>query len=166
MERATAADNYLRKVSDIQPILGMTAFDAALRQPGPGINRIYEIVKGSKQQDFPKDKGEILCKGAAVGLDEAGTCRHFSPGIKFLGFLEGQSESRAGVRIRGAVVLKIEDVMDESRGLPVFTTGPDNFSLKKAHGAEIGKIRFVQDGRASVAFRRDGDETPLDLNVK
>lgn len=159
-------DKYLRHIDDIKPIPGMTVFDSAMKKPGASCVRTFEVTEDSKQQDFQKDKEEILAKGCACGLDTAGICRHFEPGLRFLGFLEGQTEDRAGVKVRGAIVLTIEGTSAESRGLPVFTSGPDQFSLKESRGAaEIGKIKYWQNGRVSVAFRRDGDPKPLNLSL-
>lgn len=89
----------------------------------------------------------------------------YMPGCKFLGFVAGNiDEGRAVVNTRGAVVLKIAGATDEDRGRTVYATGENAFSLKKG-GVPIGMIRHCENERCSVAFKRPGDERPLDLIV-
>lgn len=159
-------DPYMRHVSEIDTTWGTNAFDAALRLPGPSLLRTYECIDDTEQKDFPKSRNHVLCKGAAVGLDESGQCCHMVPGMKFMGFLEAQTETRAGVRTRGSVVLQIEGVVDSDVKKPVYCSGANDFSLDKKRGSsEIGKIRYIQNGRAAVAFKRFDDDRPLSLDV-
>jgi hypothetical protein len=162
-------DPYLRNISEIEIPIGMTALDAAQRTPGPSLIRFYETVADKEQQDYPRLQNYILARGAAVGVDESGRCCHFWAGreLRFVGFLEGQAERRAVVKTRGSIVLHIAGVQDADRLKPVYCHGPNDFSLDKLPGAaEIGKIRYVQNGRAAVAFRREGDDRPLNLDVR
>lgn len=163
-------DQYLRNVSEIKPPLGMTAYDFARVNPGPSLVRTYETVHGQEQGVFPKSREHLLCKGAAVGIDESGRCCHFWPelDLRFVGFLEqGCDETRAVVKTRGSVILKIEGATESDRGRAVYCLGPNSFTLAKVPGAaEIGKIRYVQGDRAAVAFRREGDDRPLNLDLR
>jgi hypothetical protein len=146
--------------------LGLNPHEAARLQPGRSIPRTFELISDTEQQEFAKPVDLILAKGAAVGLDEINECRHFWPGrgMRFLGFLVGQNENRAAVRTRASVVLKIKGARAEDRGAPVYAEGPNSFSLHKSAGAaEIGLVRFVQDGQTTVAFKRADDLRPLDL---
>jgi hypothetical protein len=157
----------LRHVSEIEVPLGLTPHDAACLSPGPSLVRTFEFVADSEQKDYPKSGEYILCKGAAVGLDESGQCCHYAPGLNFVGFLLGQTENRACVKTRDSIVLKIEGVSDEDQRQPVFCSGPNEFTLDRQQGAvEIGKIRFVENGLAIIAFRRFNDDRPLNLDVR
>lgn len=164
-------DPYLRLASEIVCPLGMTPLDAASIQPArtPSLVRTYENINDREEKDFPRSGDEIMAKGAAVGLDKAGYCRHFWPDkdLNFIGFLEGQTGNRAIVKTRGSVVLKIEDATDKDCGRPVYCLGPNSFILSNLPGtALIGAIRFVQvEGRAHVAFRRYNDTRPLILDI-
>lgn len=160
-------DPYLRRVSEMDTPCGMNVFDAAMRLPGPSLTRTYESIADTEQKDFQKLADFLLCKGAACGLDESGKCVHMRPGIDFLGFLEGQNETKAGVRTRGSIMLRIEGLTDADVKKTVYCSGPNDFSLDKKRGSsECGKIRYVQNGRAAVAFRRFGDERPLSLDTR
>ena len=160
-------DPYLRKASDVKPPIGMTPLDYAKVSPARSLVRTFESIHDSELKDFPKSRDHILAKGAAVGLDDSGVCSHFAPGMKFVGLLEGQSDTRAGVRTRGAVVLRIEGATDADRGRAVYCSGCNDFSLDKERGAEeVGKIRYVQSGRVAVAFRRFDDDRPLNLDIR
>ena len=161
-------DQYLRHIADVKSIPGMTAFDAAMRQPGPSIPRTYEILKGSEQTNFPKPQEVIMAQGAACGVDSGGMLRHFWPGqgLKWAGFLVAQTHDTGSVKTRGSIVLKVETATDENRRRPVYCYGPNEFSIENKPGSvEIGKIRFTQDGRSNVAFRREGDQRPLNLKI-
>jgi len=160
-------DKYLRHVNEIDTPLGMSAYDAVRLSPGPSLVRHYETIDGAEQKDFKKNGDFVLAKGAAVGLDGGGDCCHFAPGLKFVGFLEGnQNQGRCGVRTRGSVILKVEGATEADRKAPVYVNGPNDFSLERQGGAaEIGRIRFVQDGRAAVFFRSFNDNRPLILEV-
>ena len=162
-------DPYLKHVSDIEVPLGMTAHDAARVSPGPKIVRTFELLADSEEKDFPKSADHILAKGAACGLDETGQCSHLSPDFPtFCGFLEGSTADRATLKTRGSVILQIEGAEDERhRGEPVFCYGPSDFTLDQVRGSvEIGRIRFVQDGRVAVAFKRFDDSRPLNLSLR
>jgi hypothetical protein len=117
-------------------------------------------------QDFPKYPDHVLKKGAAIGIDESGKACHFQKAMKFIGFLEGQSETKAGVWVRGSAGLWVIGATDADRGKPVYCLGPNEFSLEQVRGsAEIGAIRFVQGNESFVFFRRHGDPKPLFLHV-
>lgn len=162
-----SSDPYLRHASDLKPPLGMSASDFARMTPGPSLARTFEMTRDEEQKDYPKSPKLILCRGAAIGLDESGTCTHMAPGLKFLGFLESQNELRAGLRTRGSVLLTIPGATDKDRGKSICCDGPNSFSMGKKRGAaEIGKVRFVQNGKAAIAFRRYNDDRPLNLDVR
>jgi len=160
-------DNYLRHGSAIVPPIGMTPLDYAKVTPNRSLVRTFEMIHDTEQKDYPKSREHILAKGAACGLDDAGRCSHYQPGMKFVGFMEGQSDIRAGIRTRGSVVLRIDGATDAYRGRPVYCSGCNSFTLEKQRGAvEIGRIRYVQGGRAAVAFRRFDDDRPLNLDIR
>ena len=169
-------DLYLRHTQDFKPRIGFTSLDESQATAGPSLNRTFERLPDPREEImhvFKRDPEEILCKGAACGLDAEGIARHFQLGLGFLGFVERNVERYSSlitdgvcVKTRGAVNLKVEGATDEHRGKPVFCSGPNDFSLEKQRGAaEIGKIRYFQNGRASVAFRRFDDNRPLNLSL-
>jgi len=162
-------DQYLRHVSEIDAPIGMTPHDAARHSPGPSLPRAFEEVRDREQCVYPKSEEYIFCRGAAIGVDEDGQAFHFSPELdhRFVGFLLADVGNRADVQTRGSVVLRIEGATDSDRGKAVYCAGVNSFTLCKGKGAaEIGKIRYVQDGKAAVAFRRQGDERPLNLDIQ
>ena len=162
-------DPYLRHISDVDVPIGMTPHDAAKRTGGPSLVRTFEQLRDREQRVYPKNQEYIFCKGASIGVDEDGQAFHFSQelDLRFVGFLLGDTGDRAEVLTRGSVILKIEGATDADRGAVVFCTGVNSFTLRKEKkAAEIGKIRYVQDGKAAVAFRRQGDERPLNLDIQ
>ena len=163
-------DPFLRHVRDINVPLGLTPHDAARMQPGPGFARTFELIADNEQREYPKSSDLILAGGAAVGIDENGICSHFwaGQGKKFVGFLTGSNENRAVVKTRGSIVLKLDSATQIDRGMPVYCTGPNSFSLKRSQGAcEVGIVRYVQgNGRAAVAFRRHDSDKPLPVDLK
>jgi hypothetical protein len=163
-------DIYLRHVDEIFCPLGLTPHDAAAIQPGPSIPRTFETVSDAEQKVYPKSNTSILAKGLPVGLDDAGECHHFYPGkgLRFCGFLTGQTAQQAAVKTRGSIVLRIDGVTDtdNDRGKEVYCGGPNIFSLtQQKGGALIGQVRYVQNGRAAVAFRGVDDKRPPNLII-
>jgi len=162
----TQNDPFVRHIADIKAPLGMSPYDFAKRSGGPSLSRIFEMTNDSEQKEYVKPTELILCHGAAVGLDVSDRCQHMHPGLNFLGFLEGQNENKAIVRTRGSIVLKIDGLIDADYGKAVFCDGPNSFTREKKRGSfEIGRIKNLQDGRATVAFRRYNDEKPLNLDI-
>jgi len=170
MNMSAFNDPFLRKPADIVAPVGMNKFDAAKLQPSKGTARTFEQIDDTEQKEYPKSEEEILAQGMAVGMANNGHCCHYWPGRveKFLGFLVGSNETRATVKTRGSIVLKIDGATKQDRGKTVYCEGPNSFSLHKSAGAaEIGTIRHVEgNGQAAIAFRRFDSEKPLSLNVK
>lgn len=161
-------DPFLRKAEDIKCPLGLTPFDAVRIQPGPGLARTFERVRDEEQRDYSKQSDLILSCGCAVGLDDDGNVQHYYAGRvgRFVGFLLAQTASRATVRTRGSIVLKVEGATADDRGAAVYCISPNEFTIKKVRGAaEIGVVRYEQGGRFAVAFRRYDSEKPLDLRL-
>ncbi len=167
------ADPYIQYTKDIKPRTGFSVLDEA-KATGPSLPRIYEQIPDHEERRFNRNPETILCVGAAVGIDEAGEVHHFwaDQGLRFLGFLVANSEKELVVKTRGAIILKIEGASEGGRGDKVFCSGPNTFTLRNI-GAEIGKVRHFQKNdpgdyridRGAVAFRSEGDETPLDLST-
>lgn len=161
-------DPYLRFTKDITPRIGCTILDEVRLSPGPSLTRAFERIADEEDRRFNRNPATILCKGAALGIDEAGEVGHFWPGrgLKFIGYLEGNAEKELAVKTRGSVVLSIPDASEGNRGDRVYCAGPNTFTLSPTRGAaEIGRVRYWQAGRSTVAFRREGDERPLDLKI-
>lgn len=169
MNMKSFSDPFARNIKDIKCPLGLSPFDAAKLQPGPGISRTFEHVRDEEQKDYPKQKDLILACGCAVGLDDNNNAQHFYAGRiqRFIGFLKGQTENTAAVKTRGSIILKIKGATTEDRGKPVYCIGPNEFSLKKTSGAaEIGAVRYSQgNSRVAVAFRRYDSNKPLNLRL-
>lgn len=144
-------------------------FDFVQSQPRPSLIRVHEYIPDRKQTDLPKYTNMVLCQGAPCGLDQDNRVVHFyaNRGLKFCGFLEGQTIDRAAIWVRGSVVLDIPGADDSKhRGCAVYCTSPTEFSLSAKRGAaEIGKIRFVQNGRSHVFFKQEDDKAPCYLVV-
>ena len=160
-------DPYILFERDIVLRPGESSVDAARRIPRPSIHRVYEILASEAEQIRRKRiPGIILCPGAAVGINKDNHIGHFWPGrgLDFLGFLVALGDNReAAVQVRGSVVIKLPGAKPHAK---VYCSGPDSFSLIPTPGsAEIGAIRFVQNDRASVFFKRAGDPRPLNLDV-
>ena len=130
------------------------------------VPRTYEMVSDQQQREFPKASGATVLKGQAVALDQDGHVVPFAPGGRFLGFCTGQTATKCAVQVRGSIVLLLRGVTEDHAGTPVFCDGPNSFSIEKRRGsAEVGKVRYSQNERCAVAFRREGDEKPLNLRV-
>lgn len=157
-------DPYIRLTKAVTPRAGFTALDEVRATGGPSLTRVYERVPDEKQSRFDRNPEKILCPGAALGRDAAGEVHHYRQGLKFIGFLIANGESDLAVKVRGSIVLSIPGAFEVNRGDSVYCSGPNTFSLEPI-GAEIGKVRYYQDGRCAVAFRRQGDEKPLDLRI-
>lgn len=159
-------DSYIRYAADVAPRMGFTVLDEVKATGGPSLVRTFEEIKDQKQSRFTRDPETILCPGAGLGVDPAGVVHHFwkGQGLKFIGFLVANGDKELAVKVRGSIILKIEGASEGSRGDSVFCSGPNEFHLEPI-GPEIGKVRFFQNGRCAVAFRREGDEKPLDLRV-
>lgn len=161
-------DEYLQTTEGVRPPNCIHPFDFLKRQPKKSLNRTYEMIEDRKQTHLPKYPTHVLTQGSAVGLNCDQKVCHFYPDqdLIFLGFLEGQSEDQAAVWVRGSVSLYVEGADEGSRGQKVYCSGPDSFSLRKSRGsAEIGIVRFSQNGRCNVFFRREGDPIPCDLHI-
>ncbi len=170
MNHAAFVDPFLRTTDGILKTPNhIHPFDFVQSQPGKSLIRVYEYIPDRKQIDLPKYKNQILCKGSAVGVDQDNHVVHFyaGRGLRFCGFLEGQTADRAAIWVRGSVVLDIPGADDtKHRGAKVYCTAPNEFSLGHKRGAaEIGKIRFVQNGRSHVFFKQEEDNAPCYLIV-
>jgi len=159
-------DPFLTLIKDIKPRPGFSPLDEYRMSPRKSISRSYELVSFSEQIRWKSQEGVILCPGSAVGIDSDSCVCHFWPnlGLEFIGFLIASGDNReVAVKSRGSVILNLQEAQP---GNSVFCCGPDTFSLTKSPGsAEIGKVRFCQGNRAAVAFRRTGDERPLNLEI-
>lgn len=169
----TIHDPYLRYVRDYNPTPGFTAFDYAKRQPTKNcFIRTYEI-DGVEWSSFSKSPEVVLAQGAACGIDKNGVCQHFwlNRGLKFVGFLGGQTETEARVMTLGVIELRFGsiDYSKIEKGAPVFCLAPNEFSLCGRDGAPIiGVVTIVrvQENCVKVAFRKEGDMRPLGIKYK
>lgn len=164
-------DPYIRLVKDIPaPPLGMSIIQFSKVRPGPSIPRDRETGLKEENRGYPRDKGELLCRGAAVGLDENGVCRHIWPHFvpqRFLGFAIANLENdQILVTTLGAFQLRIPGIKPADHRKPVYASGPNTFTLEKQKAVvKIGIVRFVQpdvSDRASVAFKRHDSEEKLE----
>jgi len=163
--RKNFSEAYVINTRDIRPRPGCSALDEVQLSGRRSLLRTYEEIAESEEKTYQRNPLTILCQGAALSTDCLGYPCHFEGG-KFLGFLLGNSENHVTVKTRGSVVLQIPGASDDDRGRGVYVTGANDFSLSKSHGAvEIGKIRFFQNGRCAVAFKRTDDARPLNLSV-
>lgn len=161
-------DEYSVYAKDINPRPGLTPLDEFKLQGGKSILRAYEQVRDVEERLFPRDPLTILAQGAALGQDEHGTVTLYRPNRnqKFLGFLRANSENQVAVMVRGSVVLRIPGVSENHVGRCIYVHGPNKFSLTEGQGsALIGQIRYIQGNRCAVAFKREGDQRPLNLTV-
>jgi hypothetical protein len=162
-------DHFLIHSKDVTPRLGCTFLDEMKLRGGQSLARKWESVQDAQEQQFKRDPLAFLCQGAAMGLSEKENIAvHYWAGrnLKFIGFLIGQAETGAVIKTRGSVVLLVPGAIEGDRGRSVFCTAPNAFSLSRASGAaEIGQIRYVQNGHCAVAFKRADDEKPLDLSL-
>lgn len=155
-------DPYIRYVKDVRAPIGMSVIDAARTQPGPSIVRGYDTGVKKEERIYPRDKDELLCRGAAVGVSEDGICRHIWPHFapqKPLGFVVANLDGdKVLVVTYGAVFLIISGIVPADQGKPVYALGPNTFTLEKQRAlVEIGIVRFIQLDAldmACVAFKR------------
>ena len=163
MKSTNFCDPYIRYIKDIpKPPPGLSIIDFSRVRPGPSIPRAREAGLMDENRTYPRDMAELLCRGAAVGLDESGICRHIWPDFapqRFLGIaLANLDDNQILVMTRGAVFLTIPGILPADCGKPVYALSPNTFTLKKQKAlAEIGIVRFIQpdaSNRASVAFKR------------
>jgi hypothetical protein len=159
-------DPYIRHTADIKPRAGFSHLQEYRATPGPSLVRRFEMVRDSEEKRFGRDQRTVLCKGAAVGIDAAGTVGHFRKGLRWIGFLEGNSETEVAIRTRGVVILRIEGAGPADLGRSVFCGGPNTFGFSESLGPAIGAVRFFQDGFTAVSFRREGDSRPLILETR
>lgn len=133
--------------------------------------RIRETSFKTRQRAFNRDPSFLLCQGAAVGICEDNVVRHIWPkyyknaGQSFLGFaLLNFERDRIEVITRGSYVLSVQGAKPEGYGKSVYCIEPNTFTVDKdSGGLEIGKIRFVQGHRSTVAFKAYNDPDPLNL---
>ncbi len=166
-------DPYVRYTSTIEVPLGLSVVDAARSSPGPSLVRSFEFGEDPRCRKLHRHPDELLCKGAAAGLDHQGIARHLWVGKNmkgFIGFIEGNLDGdKVLVRIRGAVFIKVAGVSDQHHGHRVYALGPNEFALDEGQGGYLmGVVRFAQPDRkdlASVAFRAFDDKGLLDLKI-
>jgi len=158
-------DPFLTLIKEIKPRPGFSPLDEYRMSPRKSITRSYELVNFSEQIRRKSLEGVILCAGAGCGLNSVNQVCHYWPGLNldWLGFLIAIGDIEVAVKTRGSVILNLPEARS---GDSVFCSGPDSFSLTETPGsAQIGKVRFCQGNRAAVAFRRSGDERPLNLEI-
>lgn len=165
------SDPYLRTTDEIKlRVIGYSLFDNLMREGGPEFPRMMSCGD-YEQANFKKYENQRLAKGAAVALDENHKLVHFWPGrgLKFLGFVGGQSAEDAGVRTRGRIDLYVEGVIEKHLGAKVYCSGPDDFHLNNRSGSAcIGKIVYVYEHKPSWALvyhKSWDDPRPEDLHV-
>lgn len=111
---------------------------------------------------IPVIASDIIYEGAAVGIVSAsGHARPLAVGDKFAGFAIGKCDNSAGgaasknvdIYQEGFVQLPVTGALITDKGLPVYATDDDTFSLSPVGGVFIGFMsRFVSAGVAIVAF--------------
>lgn len=163
-------DLYLTDARTITPRIGLSVVDEFRNKPGRSIGRAYNTAARREERRLRRRPEELLAQGAAVGIDGGEYVRHIRPenGITgFRGFVLGNLEGdKVLVCTRGAVGLHIPELTPEDVGKPVYSTGPNSFTLDPgAGGVEAGVIqRIVTDAAlptAVVAFKAADDRIPL-----
>jgi hypothetical protein len=146
----------------------MSALEFAMRSPGPHISRQYYSIEIQEERRLPgPGNGELLCRGAALGLCEDGRIRHFRAYYgrqRFTGFHEKTIDTETIlVRSRGSVELYVGP--DARPGATVYVHDVDDFSLSDTTGGcEIGIVlSLVPDrpGNAVVLFKSVDDPRPV-----
>jgi hypothetical protein len=138
-------DPYLRRASSFpKPPLGLVLEDIISKFPGPEICRTRDTSIPVLVEIFRRDPQQILCRGAAVGLDAGGICRHAQPGLKgFIGFAEKNlDQGRVAVVTQGAFEISIPGLSSKE----VYCTGQDSFN-SEGKGFLVGKILYQNPER-------------------
>lgn len=161
-------DPYNLFVADVSSIpLGLDAFEASRGMPRKSINRSFEMVADQEEKKYRRSPLIIPAIGAAAGIGTDGLLVHYWAGwgLKFAGFVIACGGNNiVAVKTRGSVMLRLPGA---KLGQSVFGLGSNVFSLSQTPGAaEIGKVRFVEgSSRCAVAFRSEGDQRPLHLEL-
>jgi len=123
------------------------------------VARDYEL---GDINELPVLGGEILYRGAAVGLEVAsGYARSLVPTDKFLGFAEdnvdasdlADGEKTIRIKKRGSIVLEITGVTLADGGKAVYATDDNTFTLSNTGSVYVGQIsRFEGNEKVVVDF--------------
>lgn len=171
MKSTNFCDPFVRYVKDIpEPPIGLSIIEFSRIRPGPAIHRGREAGFMEENRSYPRDKGELLCRGAAVGLDKNGICRHIWPHLAPLRFagiaLANLPDNQVLVMTSGAVFLRIPGLTPEDHGSSVYAENLDKFTLKNQKTfVKVGIVRFVQpdaENKACVAFQRWNSKEELE----
>lgn len=124
--------------------------------------RAFDMSVKKKSQVFLGSKG--LEKGHPVCLQSNKAVPLTEKNQGFLGFVEsGLDDGRCLVTIRGACLLKIEDIHMAKTGSLIFCN-EKGFNLSR--GCQIGVLKHMQPdfpGYGMVCFKRFDDSEPFNL---
>lgn len=134
--------------------------------------RAYEGVPVRIEESaLPVIASDIIYEGAAVGVvDASGHGRPLVAGDRFAGFANQRVDNSAGaaaalsvdLKTVGFVELAISGlVITDAKGLPIYATDDDTFSLSPVGGSFIGFLhRFASAGVGIVHFDVSGFRDP------
>ena len=176
MKNAIEVDPLTTLTRTITPRRGLSVVDEFNSRPRPSCVHPRDSNGPYQNRSLPRDPAELLCPGAAVGLDGGGVVRHirlYNALKGFVGFvvinLDGD---KVFVWPRGIVVLRIPGLKPGMEGSSVYAVGPNDFTLEKSsilslawQGFEIGKLAYIQPDMidtAAVAFKSFDDRESLD----
>jgi hypothetical protein len=125
--------------------------------------RVYEGGDTHQSESaVPVVASDIIYEGAAVGIVKAsGHARPLAAGDKFAGFAVRKVDNSTGaaaavyvdVYREGNILLPVTGAVITDRGLPVYATDDDTFSLSPVSGVFVGYVaRFVSAGNVIVSF--------------
>jgi hypothetical protein len=167
MERSERTeDRYIVYTNDVKPRIGFSIVDEFQYTPRSSLSRIFSTMQGEDRSSTmllkKRDPLQLLCQGAAAGLDKTDTIRHLNPNDEFQGFMGFIEKNHDGdlvsVRTRGVVVLTITDAENMALQYPVFASGPNTFSSIETPGShKIGFLLFkegLSPARYGVCFYR------------
>ena len=125
--------------------------------------RGYEGAPQRQEENaIPVIASDIIYEGAAVGVVSAsGHARPLAAGDKFAGFAIRKVDNSAGAAVAksvdvyqtGWIQLPVTGCVITDKGLPVYATDDDAFSLSPVGGVFVGFLhRYVSAGVGIVAF--------------
>jgi hypothetical protein len=123
-----------------------------------------------EENPLPVIASDIIYEGAAVGVvDGTGHGRPLVAGDRFAGFANQKADNAAGaaaaisvdLKTMGYIQLPVTGAVITDRGLAVYASDDDTFSLSPVGGSFIGRVhRFVSAGIVIVKFDVDSMTDP------